>query len=303
MISGFLSFQPWSCFPPHRIRNVCKRVVVLALALLAVQIHFTGAAPVPPDFFQGIQLIFNPSPLGPQQNNAEPSFSPGPDLDLPPIFTPHTTPTMDAQLDEDQEAVFMTPTVSGEPSSDLVALPTDGAHPHNNGHAPNGDGDTADAEDDEDDNNAHESADESPWPLAPTPTVTVGGGGGRVCVDATYLRNYPRRSLVHAEHVLADVLCPSHPSLPCATAYHMVRHNGRPLSYAQYCHQHNATCARGRMAVNSVWSHKWIDEDHGDGLHLTMFDARYSETAQRGLHRLLLWHRVLADVLHNTLVQ
>lgn len=40
------------------------------------------------------------------------------------------------------------------------------------------------------------------------------------------------------------------------------------------------------MKVNSVWTHQWTDVDHDD-VALTMYDARYSQSAQRALHRLM----------------
>lgn len=112
-----------------------------------------------------------------------------------------------------------------------------------------------------------------------------------VCVDASYLSHLPAHQLVHTESFPASVLCPKDSSLPCATAQHLVRYNGKALSYAGYCDL--VECEKkDNVLVNSVLSHKWVDEAHHDNtVHLTMFDARHPETTQKLLHRFIEFKR------------
>lgn len=113
-----------------------------------------------------------------------------------------------------------------------------------------------------------------------------------VCVDASYLINYASHQLVHVKHIMADVLCPKDSSLPCATANHMIRIDGKAASYVQYCERY--ACADNKMEVNSVLSYMWEDEDHDNGVKLTMFDVRHPEKVQIILHRLTAVRRDIA---------
>lgn len=112
-----------------------------------------------------------------------------------------------------------------------------------------------------------------------------------VCVDAAYLSKYSAEHLVHPEHLLKDVLCPVDSSLPCATANHMLRVDGKKVSYALYCE--TKECTTGSVEVNSVMSHMWKEEEH-DGAVLTMFDHRHPEIVQKVLHRLISFRRAAA---------
>lgn len=119
--------------------------------------------------------------------------------------------------------------------------------------------------------------------VSPTPEESP---EDEVCVDATYLSKVPSAHLVHAEHIMAPVLCPkgSLSTLPCATGDHMVRVDGVPTSYRTLCE--SRACDAKRMRVNSVLSHIWKEEAHADGVTLTMLDARHPEVFQKALHRL-----------------
>lgn len=116
-----------------------------------------------------------------------------------------------------------------------------------------------------------------------------------VCVDARYLSRYTADNLVHMAHITADVLCPTDSSLPCATANHMVRLNGKAISYAALCEERK--CTIDRMQVNSVLSHKWTEQEHDNGVVLTMLDARHPETVQKSLHRLTSARRAISKKL------
>lgn len=125
---------------------------------------------------------------------------------------------------------------------------------------------------------------DSPSPSPEDMDMSPDPDAEEVCVSASYVSKYARHELVHAEHIMADVLCPVDSSLPCATSNHMVRVNGLTKSYSQYCELNK--CAKDKMEVNSVLSHIWQDEDHGNGVQLTMFDVRHPEMVQKVLHRL-----------------
>lgn len=111
------------------------------------------------------------------------------------------------------------------------------------------------------------------------------------CVDARYLTSYSAEHLVHPAHMMADVLCPADSTLPCGTANHMVRIAGKPISYAALCETRK--CTADRMLVNSVLSHEWKEQKHGEGLVLTMFDVRHPEVAQKTLHRFIAMRRTM----------
>lgn len=129
--------------------------------------------------------------------------------------------------------------------------------------------------------------------ISPSPSKGAADSSDNdVCVDASYLFNYASHQLVHAKHIMADVLCPAESSLPCATPNHMIRIDGKAASYAQYCERY--ACAENKMEVNSVLSHIWEDENHGNGFELTMFDYRHPENLQIVLHRLTAMRRDIA---------
>lgn len=124
-------------------------------------------------------------------------------------------------------------------------------------------------------------------PLTDEAEESADGDDG-VCVDETYLttRGFHLNDMVHATSLLSPVLCPAYNGLPCGTANHKVRVNGVSLSYQQLCAREDVTCRKDVLKVNSVWSHQWQEAVHGDA-HLTMYDVRYSESAQRLLHRVM----------------
>lgn len=103
-----------------------------------------------------------------------------------------------------------------------------------------------------------------------------------VCVDARYLSYVPSLHLVHKEPILARVLCPQNTTLPCGTPNHMLRIRETATSYASFCL--SVPCTHRRIAVNSVLSHRWHEEDHGYGITLTMLDMRHPELIQQVLH-------------------
>lgn len=114
-----------------------------------------------------------------------------------------------------------------------------------------------------------------------------------VCVDVSHLREYDSVELVHARPIRARVFCPEGTSLPCATADHLLRVDGRPVSYRDFCAM--AVCERRFMNVNSVLAHRWKEEIHADGVVLTMLDARHPERLQRLLHRFLAVRRAFVS--------
>lgn len=117
-----------------------------------------------------------------------------------------------------------------------------------------------------------------------------------VCVDASYLSKFQSHHLVHTEHLVSDVFCPKgqYASLPCATGDHMLRMAGVSLSYREFCESHK--CDNKRMPVNSVLSHVWEEESHGNVV-LTMFDSRHPEVFQKAIHRLTSLRRSVVGAL------
>lgn len=127
------------------------------------------------------------------------------------------------------------------------------------------------------------------------PTLEPGGSDDSndddddVCVDERYLasKGFLAHDLVHTTGRMAVVYCPQLEGLPCATKFHKVRlADGQSKSYHQLCSEGTLKCVMDKMSVNSVWTHKWEDVVHGD-VSLTMYDVRYSERAQRALHRVM----------------
>lgn len=122
---------------------------------------------------------------------------------------------------------------------------------------------------------------------------------GGVCVDERYLlqKGYTNNDMVHTGGLKSTVWCPEgegYEDLPCGTEFHKVRMldesgNGgtrTSVSYRQLCEDSNVKCRKDLMKVNSVWTDVWEDVDHGR-VSVTMFDVRYSETAQKVLHRVM----------------
>lgn len=107
-----------------------------------------------------------------------------------------------------------------------------------------------------------------------------------VCVDEQYLlsKGHTLETMVHKQATVVNAFCPSG-SLPCGTAHHMIRTaDGSKLSYRQLCDQDDIQCSRRMVKVNSVLSHRWVEETHDNGLKLTMFDVRHPESIQKIVH-------------------
>ena len=107
-----------------------------------------------------------------------------------------------------------------------------------------------------------------------------------VCVDEQYLlsKGHTLDTMVHKQATVVNAFCPPG-SLPCGTAHHMIRTvDGSKLSYRQLCEQDNIKCSRRMVKVNSVLSHRWVEESHDNGLKLTMFDVRHPESVQKMVH-------------------
>lgn len=116
-----------------------------------------------------------------------------------------------------------------------------------------------------------------------------------VCVDAKHLAHYPSHLLVHLTPFRASVLCPLSSTLPCATADHMLRVEGKSMSYREYCSI--VKCSKDEMDVNSVMSHVWKETAHDNGrAMLTMYDARHPESLQRMVHRVTALRRTVSRV-------
>lgn len=130
-------------------------------------------------------------------------------------------------------------------------------------------------------------------PSMPGPSDDVEPSPEDECVDITHLTAYPSHALVHEEHITADVFCPRDSSLPCATANHMLRVEGKSVSYREYCEV--VSCDKKTMKVNSVFSHMWEEQTHNNGVVLTMFDGRHPETVQKALHQLMAAGRSVAN--------
>lgn len=115
-----------------------------------------------------------------------------------------------------------------------------------------------------------------------------GNDDDNVCVDERYLLDlgFEMRHMVHQKSFHSAVWCPSHGGLPCGTSNHKIRMNGMSVSYKQLCEERSVPCHRDVVKVNSVWSTIWQEKAHGNAI-LTMYDVRYSETAQRLLHRVM----------------
>lgn len=66
------------------------------------------------------------------------------------------------------------------------------------------------------------------------------------------------------------------------------------MSMREFCRGETVTCeTKENVKVNSVLSHLWNDESHGENndVELTMFDARHPKTLQQGLHRVIALRR------------
>lgn len=123
---------------------------------------------------------------------------------------------------------------------------------------------------------------------SPEPSLPI---EGEECVDAQYVTRYGPDDLVHDPHILAQVLCPVNSSLPCGTPDHMLKIQGTPVSYRQFCDI--VRCERTTMHVNSVLSHIWEDEEHDRGIVLTMLDVRHPERVQTIVHRTVAARRAV----------
>lgn len=135
--------------------------------------------------------------------------------------------------------------------------------------------------------------------VAQTPDEIVVSDSGAVCVDAEYLSDTPPSRLVHTSPILADVLCPSSSTLPCATDSHGVFINSRLISYATLCKRPGVHCTRSRMLVNSVLLNEWIPETHDLNItqvRLSMYDVRHPVGMQHLLHSIISMRRRLQDV-------
>lgn len=150
-------------------------------------------------------------------------------------------------------------------------------------------------EDEEEEDDKEAEASKQPDPAATAESKNV-------CVDATYLNEYLRRDLVHAEHVWADVLCPANSTLPCGTTEHGVLSEGTLISYAALCQRPGMACSKTRMLVNSVLSNKWPLQQHITGrmhssVQLTMFDVRHPPRVQLVLHSFISFGRYTSSVM------
>lgn len=165
-----------------------------------------------------------------------------------------------------------TPSVSDVGGSGLEADESDELEPEDDDAISTPDGGPGGAENEDDADDADDADDE----------------GSNVCVDERYLvgRGFKAEHLVHKISFTSPVWCPSHADLPCATSNHKIRLNGVSISYRQMCEEQLLSCRRDVAKVNSVWTHIWEEVTHGNTV-LTMYDVRYSESAQRLLHRVM----------------
>lgn len=126
----------------------------------------------------------------------------------------------------------------------------------------------------------------------------VSPDSGEVCVDARHLSRFSAHQLVHPieSAPIADVLCPAHATLPCGTPDHLLVVRGVATSYRDFCSTAADQCFSARMAVNSVLSHLWLDEQHAGEITLTMLDARHSAFLQRLLHRTIAFTRTFSTL-------
>lgn len=118
--------------------------------------------------------------------------------------------------------------------------------------------------------------------MEPSPSEEMGDDDEEVCVDQAYLVSlgHSRRDMVHKDGIVATALCPGG-SLPCGTQHHMVRVDGKAMSYGELCETRQ--CETKVMTVNSVYTHLWEEREH-DGVVMTMFDRRYPEVGQMIAH-------------------
>lgn len=142
----------------------------------------------------------------------------------------------------------------------------------------------------------------SPDMMIPDVSASPDDDDDEICVDVKYLATKGFTSsqhFVHRQHFKANVLCPMSNGLPCGTANHAIRINGKGnevkkiTSYKTFCSVYK--CERKRMLVNSVWSHIWNENEHGvidesqenENMKLTMFDQRHPQSMQLALHRIM----------------
>ncbi|CAN8068592.1 unnamed protein product [Agarophyton chilense] len=213
--------------------------------------------------------IPTPSPSSSPSPVTSPTMSTSTLPSMEPTVTPAVDPTISSAISPPVEPAGP-PTVITPPNGITTPTPTDVSTPlptedSGFGPAPGG--------------NVSPTAELDPSPSPDDDSV---------CVDQKYLldRGFSAEHLVHNGGISSTVLCPQHSQLPCASLNHKVRFNGVDMSYRQLCEHEVMACQRDEMLVNSVFSHLWDEARHGEVM-LTMFDTRYAEVAQKGLHSVM----------------